>query len=402
MPSTITFQCYSCNQVLKVGSDKAGKKAKCIKCGTILTIPVQSDEEEEVRSGPPRRSSRDEDEDDRPRKRRSRDEQEDEEDDRARSRRRDYDDEDEEDRPRKRRSRDDDDEDEDDRPRSRRRRDEEEDDEDYDRPRKRSRDRDYEEEDDYDRGRRRKGGGSPWPKVRVGLMLNSISAGMLAGYAGLMFLGLLMVFIAGRAASLGMLRFAGVLILIGFMLFFALQVLSVTAYVFFLFTPNKKGSFGLAITSLILGGINLVLKLLMVLSILGADMGGPGIGGPGMGGPGLPPPIFGRSASLAVAIMLMILVLLLLDSEWIIVPLYLRAVCKTIKDRYSEGGCLQALGFACGAIGSQLLAILLTLTARSEAMFWITFFLMLIAYGILLAFAIIYMRVNLAVRANVD
>jgi hypothetical protein len=38
----ITFQCYSCQQVLRVPDDKKGKKAKCPKCGTALTIPVAS------------------------------------------------------------------------------------------------------------------------------------------------------------------------------------------------------------------------------------------------------------------------------------------------------------------------------------------------------------------------
>ena len=70
---------------------KAGKKAKCIKCGTILTIPVESDEDEvqEVRTGPPRKpSARDEDEaDERPRKRRSRDDDDEDDDDRPHSRR---------------------------------------------------------------------------------------------------------------------------------------------------------------------------------------------------------------------------------------------------------------------------------------------------------------------------
>jgi hypothetical protein len=40
--STISFQCYSCGQVLKVGLDKAGKRGKCPKCGTLLTIPISS------------------------------------------------------------------------------------------------------------------------------------------------------------------------------------------------------------------------------------------------------------------------------------------------------------------------------------------------------------------------
>src|SRR5262245_9845637 len=48
MATTITFTCYACNQVLKVGGDKAGKKAKCVKCGTILTIPVSGGDEADV------------------------------------------------------------------------------------------------------------------------------------------------------------------------------------------------------------------------------------------------------------------------------------------------------------------------------------------------------------------
>lgn len=36
----ISFRCTSCKQVLKVSSDKAGRKAKCVKCGKDLTIPA--------------------------------------------------------------------------------------------------------------------------------------------------------------------------------------------------------------------------------------------------------------------------------------------------------------------------------------------------------------------------
>ncbi len=38
--AVITFRCSSCNQGLKVGADKAGRKIKCSKCGTTLTIPA--------------------------------------------------------------------------------------------------------------------------------------------------------------------------------------------------------------------------------------------------------------------------------------------------------------------------------------------------------------------------
>jgi uncharacterized membrane protein len=40
---TITFRCTTCKFVLKVGADKAGRKAKCSKCGTLLIIPAATD-----------------------------------------------------------------------------------------------------------------------------------------------------------------------------------------------------------------------------------------------------------------------------------------------------------------------------------------------------------------------
>ncbi len=43
----ISFRCASCQQVLKVGSAKAGRRAKCTKCGKELTIPQASAPAEE-------------------------------------------------------------------------------------------------------------------------------------------------------------------------------------------------------------------------------------------------------------------------------------------------------------------------------------------------------------------
>jgi hypothetical protein len=198
--SVITFQCYACNQMLKVGADKGGKKTKCIKCGTILTIPVAAAEPEVLapeviddrapvkkpsKGPPPPRPARgrrkdefkiDEDEDERPRKRSQREEEADEETRPRKKRRADEDDvdrpakrrsrsdeDDEDDRPRRRRERAEDDEDDDDRPRKRRR--DEEDEEDEDHPRRR---RHEEEDDDYDRRRVKK---TDWAKVRLGMLL---------------------------------------------------------------------------------------------------------------------------------------------------------------------------------------------------------------------------------------
>jgi hypothetical protein len=42
MAAVITFRCSVCKQVLKIGADKAGRKAKC-KCGADLTIPAASE-----------------------------------------------------------------------------------------------------------------------------------------------------------------------------------------------------------------------------------------------------------------------------------------------------------------------------------------------------------------------
>jgi hypothetical protein len=37
---TVSFHCTSCRQLLKIAADKAGRKVKCVKCGTVLTVPV--------------------------------------------------------------------------------------------------------------------------------------------------------------------------------------------------------------------------------------------------------------------------------------------------------------------------------------------------------------------------
>src|SRR4051794_24472962 len=39
MAELITFKCTKCQHVLKIGAEKAGRKAKCPKCGQAVTIP---------------------------------------------------------------------------------------------------------------------------------------------------------------------------------------------------------------------------------------------------------------------------------------------------------------------------------------------------------------------------
>jgi hypothetical protein len=42
METTISFRCSSCNQALKVGADKAGRKVRCVKCKSIMVIPADT------------------------------------------------------------------------------------------------------------------------------------------------------------------------------------------------------------------------------------------------------------------------------------------------------------------------------------------------------------------------
>lgn len=62
----ISFKCTSCKQNLKVGADKAGRKIKCTKCGTELTIPKSGPAEAKAPAAPepPPKKPDDDDDDD--------------------------------------------------------------------------------------------------------------------------------------------------------------------------------------------------------------------------------------------------------------------------------------------------------------------------------------------------
>ena len=399
---TITFSCSSCGQVLRTGADKAGKKAKCVKCGKILTIPAPDEVEAEpapretgVKAGKPksppplpseaeerpRRRSEDEDDGAPPRKRR-RDEEEDE--DRPRRRVRDEDEDDE--RPRRRR---DEDEDDDDELRSKRRRDDDDDEDDLDDDRPRSQ-------------------GMPkrarWAKVKVGLLLTFISACILIGYGGLSALGAIIAYIGLLARSMSMLDVAGVLGKITVVLGVLLQFPAVVGYIFGVFSPPKNKALAFAITCIALGLINLGLKIFGLIAVFNARGGGAQIIGGGLAGL----PDFGIRTA-AAAVIVAVLVILLLASEWIIYPLFLRSVALNVKDRYLAGGALTSLFFACGVVALQVLMVILVVSMMSggfgrpsEAMGHIVMILGIITYGVLTAFAVIYMRAQSHTRAAID
>lgn len=226
--STITFNCTKCGQAMRVGADKAGRKAKCTKCATILTIPAAEEEldEVEVVAGPPKRDvgrSRADDDDDRPRSRR--------------------------------------DDDDDDRPRRGRR---DDDDYDDDRPRRRLR------RDDDDDGRPKKDK-TNWGKVAIGALINKIGAIIVVVGVGLYPLSLLFVFIAGAARSPGLLAVAGIIVLLAGIAIACGYIAMLVGHCFFLGLAKKHG-WGLALASLILLGM---LFLFGFMSMLGTLMVAP-------------------------------------------------------------------------------------------------------------------------------
>lgn len=398
--STINFPCYACNQVLKVGADKAGRKAKCIKCGTILTIPMASAEEpveavsaapaktpQAVKSAPPPPVL--DDEDDRPRKRR-RDEDEEEDEDRPRKRRRDEDEEDE-DRPRKRGRDDDDDRDDaDDRPRKRRR---DEDDED-DRPKKTRRD----DDDDYDR--KKSEWKDNWPKVRLGMLLTFIGACVYAGGYALEHIGVLLMTIATMSSNMGFGRGTSdimeILVKIALPVMQAALITVVVGQVFWIFVTNKFGKLAFAIAALSVSALTviffLVFKLIPVfhetslpygfLILMPRSMDFRGNFGPSIGNALVPSMV---NIFMAVAFMMM--------------AFYLRGIGLALKKQSLAKSSMMIVIMAGVSAGYQLLWPMLSYAFLSPntgrgiiVLIWIIYWLGVILNGVLLVFVVMNLK----------
>ncbi len=412
---TITFQCANCRQVLKVGADKAGRPAKCPRCGTPLQVPTVSaeslpppsdaarpkrkptedvlDDQEELEGrvspkAPPRRGrDRDEeDEDDRPRRRRR-----DEEDEDNQPRRRRRDEEDEVDDRGRRSRRDDEVDDEDDRPRRRRR--DDEDDED-DRPRGRRRD-DEDDYDDDDRGRRRGKRASrgmtdrqKWQKVKLGTFLVFIAICILAGaclpHAIFYLLLTIEAFKAGAGiGGPGSGKFAEVLMMITEILTLGYAVLAIVGYCFCLLAPNRNGALGLAIATLAVAVAHLV--MFIIFEFL---------------------PVFKSSQVLMSGSPYMVwtwrfLVQLLFSAPLILFPLFLQAVGKTFKDRGYVNDCTTVVAMTGGYTGERVITYILYLImikSPSRALGWIGLILIWIGFGIFVA--LMYKFIQLTQRAG--
>jgi hypothetical protein len=336
--SFITFQCYGCNQMLKVSADKAGRKAKCNKCGTLLTIPVASagpgagpaaeaapqrrpasaavrrpsppaaapagpTPVAPIDEGPPPRAGRDyaDGEDVRPRRRGRRQDEFEEEDL-------------EEARPRRGRR-------------------DEEDDEEEDRPLRRP--------------------VSLWPRVRVGLLIVFIAACVLGGGAVFEAIATLLTTIitvqlqSGHFPSLGMLSTIGTMTKISVLIMIAASITAIVGYVFSLLGPSKRGTLGLAIATLAVAGVGLLLNLVIkVPALFGRDASG--------GPAGL------RVGDFAGWLFVLFLPGLLLGAEIILFSLFLRAVSLLRRDGDNARGCMIVLVLACVFTGLRALRDILT------------------------------------------
>src|SRR5262245_6044434 len=326
--STITFTCYACNQTLKVGADKAGRKAKCVQCGTLLTIPVASGEQA-VKAAPsarpsaapsPKPSAVPPPPPPAPSRRDSRNDFDFEE----RPRRRDRDD---DDRPRRRR----DEEDDYDRPR-RRRRDEEDDD---DRPRRRDRD----DDDDYDdepkedkravkRQRRAVGVGFTlyWWRFLCQVMIICVFLVVIA-----------LTFIAGTLLTRGevltvMGVLTGIFVIVALvMLCVASPILAIIGSCFLLRAPRKTGGRGLAVALLILES---AIVLCMISTVLFAGLAGIG---PRRGD-------FGAAQTNAVlALVMYITMILCYVAAFVMLMVLVRFVAQYLKDRTAASNAINLM-----------------------------------------------------------
>ncbi len=357
--SVIKFRCEICSALLRVDSEKAGKKAKC-KCGAVLTIPYEDDVSEEastaVRPGGSARRKSSPALDDEPAYGGQTDVDDfslDDEDDEPRPRRRardDFDDEDDDDdRPRRRRraaAYDDDDEDFGDRPRRRRRREDDDD--------------DYDDDDEVPRRRRPRKRGSKvdWQKVNIGFLIAFIATCVIGVCGVLEALTALLTTIgsnlSGRSAinlfeaSLIILKISRCLILAGF-------VGAIVGFVIFLIVAdNKKNALGFAIALLA------VMSVYMIMYIVFQTV-----------------PIFrGRFAvisgffsvgvrSVAGAVIVWILLQLLFAATWTMAALYIAAIGRMTKYRSLSDRFALLVGFVGGAAGLNVLMSILAIILRS-------------------------------------
>jgi len=383
--SFISFQCYACNQMLRVGADKAGRKAKCHKCGTILTIPISSTVPPTSDTGiasrgatppplpplpaapsappaarePPYVPTLEEDEPERPPRRRA---------ERLAPLEEGYDE---------------------------------------PRPRRRRRRVDYEEEDYEEPERRPDPAAQRW-RARLGLLLAFIGSCVLAGAFALY----LVAYLLGTIDLIRMIsspqtfrggtgEAPGILIRVGVIVYLGAALTSITGYVFCILGPTKRGMLALSIATTAVAGVDVLLTLIFKVPLVFGDYAG-SARAPSPSG------LFGTWFALLI-------VQLLFSAELILFPLYLRGMCKFVKARWTAGSCMSVMVIGCVYTGARVLAFIfgyITLNmassidarARSDprAMFWITLVLVWIGTLVFLGFVIQYIMTIWRTRAQID
>jgi hypothetical protein len=374
--------------MLRVGADKAGRKAKCHKCGTILTIPISSTVppgadtkvsqrattppplppmqappppppvatfvtplEEEIVEAPPRRRVAPieaEVEEEPPR------------------RERDY--------------------------------------------------RDDEEEGPEPAVKKSSKAAQLW-RARLGLLLSFIGTCVIAGAFAFELIGYLLVTIpiirlmTSSRPDIGPPSLVFLTMWkIGLFVYLCGAICAITGYVFCMLGPTKKGAMGFSIATLSVAGLGLLMTLIFKISLL--------FSGPVFMPFGAPPPGFDPFGVARVDVFgswfPLLLMQMLFSAELILFPLYLRALSKYLKASWNARRCMSVMVMACVYAGERLITLIFLLillnmafsTSRTQsdpkALIWILLILLWIGALYFIAFIVFYILSIWRTRAETD
>jgi len=220
---------------------------------------------------------------------------------------------------------------------------------------------------------------------------------------------------------------AGIIICaIGSIIFFLVAIPAVVAYVYCLFSPNKRGAMAWAIVVLSLGGVSLVLRIIWMLipainsfSIFSGrgDQIAAVIGTQNsvsqipivliMGGRGA----FGQQElSIGGTITVSLVVLLVMYAEYVVLPIYMRAAGIALSDRYASRPTVVPLVFAAVGVGLKVIALIVAFagegSVRAEAgpraAIIIIAILTLLAHAAFVVYGSFFLQLSMKTRQAID
>jgi hypothetical protein len=199
-----------------------------------------------------------------------------------------------------------------------------------------------------------------WGFVQLGLLLVAISACVIAGGAGLLAIARIIGMIAdfGSGAGQGAGTAFKIIARIGEGLLFGGGIAALVGYVFCIFVPNRNGTLVFAIVAVCLGGINLIFNLLCRIIPMFQDLGFLALVLPGFGV---------IKTSLGGAFAFSIFIVLFYFAEFIIFPLFLVAVAKTVRARWLRDSAMGLVIFGGVTAGLQLLSIIMIFVTLNSA-----------------------------------